>query len=159
WGSWDESGHHALVPVVDELGRVRSGRARRVVARDDGGPKSLPPAGHRVSGLIMADPFARQLLALGRRPDFWPAGAELQIAICEGEPDFLQYATSWPDTDLTAPAVFGVVAGSWSQAIAARIPSASTVFILTHEDPAGDRYAEGIIETLRGRVTLRRGPP
>jgi hypothetical protein len=159
FGSWIESGHRCLVPLFDETGAMRSVRARRILSRDDGGPKALPPAGHRLSGLIMACPLARQLLALGRHPDFWPARADLVIVVAEGEPDYLKWATGWPEENLTAPGVFGVVAGSWSPAIAARIPDNADVCIWTHNDQAGDKYADQVIRTLEGRVTLRRGQP
>ncbi|HZL19240.1 MAG TPA: CHC2 zinc finger domain-containing protein [Polyangia bacterium] len=158
WGSWVESGHRLLVPVFDELGRLRSVRARRVVARDDA-PKALPPSGHRVSGLIMADALARQLLERGSLPDFWPKGIELQIAILEGEPDYLRWATSWPEEHLTAPGIFAIVAGSWTPQIAARIPNRADVSILVHHDAAGEKYTDTIVASIRGRVTLRRGEP
>jgi ABC-type ATPase involved in cell division len=51
-----------------------------------------------------------------------------------------------------------VISGSWNQAIADRIPDGSTVVIATHDDDAGDRYENKIIETLTGRVTLLRIP-
>ena len=58
------------------------------------------------------------------------------------------------------PAVFGIVAGSWTPEIAARVPTRTRVVICTHDDPAGDRYAAQIAETLRERCPeLRRLRP
>jgi hypothetical protein len=158
-GTWIEGGYRCILPLFDELGRLRSVRARRVVTRDDDEAKALPPSGHRLTGLVMACGLGRQLLERGGFPHFWPRGADLQIAVMEGEPDFMKYATSWPDSDLTAPAILGIVAGSWSNAIAARIPDRADVSILAHEDAAGEKYTKLIVDSLRGRVTLRRGTP
>jgi len=48
------------------------------------------------------------------------------------------------------------VSGSWSAAIAARIPNGSHVVIATDNDAAGDKYAEIIAASLSGRVYLER---
>ena len=82
------------------------------------------------------------------------------VVICEGVPDWIKAATSWSDGAEDVPAVFGIVAGSWTPEIAARVPTRTRVVICTHDDPAGDRYAAQIAETLRERCPeLRRLRP
>lgn len=153
---WGETGHRCLVPVFDDKGAMRSVRARRV--EGDCGPKTLPPTGYRTSGLVMADPLGRQILATGKLPDFWPAKETLRIVVAEGEPDFLTWATAFSEADLTAPAVIGVVSGSWTDRIARLIPDGSRVIVRTHHDDAGEAYAQSVFQTFAGRrVTYLRG--
>ena len=54
--------------------------------------------------------------------------------------------------------MLGIFAGSWSNALAARIPTGTRVAIRTDHDDngAGDRYAELIARSLAGRCELRR---
>lgn len=147
--SWWETGHRCLLPVIDDTGTVRSLRARRI--EGDVGPKALPPAGYRAGGLVMTDSLGRQILSEGKLPDFWPPREPLRIVVAEGEPDFLTWATAFSDGDLTAPAVIGVVAGSWTDQIATRIPDGSRVIVRTHHDDAGETYAESVFRTLARR--------
>jgi hypothetical protein len=148
---WLEIGHRCLVPMFDEQGTLRSLRARRVV--DGRSPKTLPPAGFKMSRLVMADPVACHLLRTGHPPGTDP----LRVVVLEGEPDFLLWATA-PQAS-NPPAVFGVVAGSWTEEIAARIPDGSRVVIRTHADEAGERYSAAVVGTMSGRCTLLRGSP
>jgi hypothetical protein len=148
---WLEIGHRCLVPMFDEHGQMRSLRARRVV--EGRSPKALPPAGFKMSRLVMADSAACRLLR-----DEHQAGPErVRVVVQEGEPDYLLRATA-PRTP-NPPAVFGVVAGSWTAEIASRIPDGSRVIIRTHEDEAGEKYAAAVVATLSGRCTLLRGRP
>jgi CHC2 zinc finger len=155
WGTWSESGHRCIVPMFDDAGELRSLRARRIVEADS--PKALPPCGYTVGGIVMACTLGRQILAAGKMPDFWPSTVPLKIVVAEGEPDFFAWATRWADSELTAPAVLGIVAGAWTPTIAARIPAGARVTIWTHADVPGEKYASVIIESLRGRCTLLRG--
>lgn len=61
---WPERGYRCVLPMFDEAGMLRSLRVRCV--NDQSGPKALPPTGHRVGGLVMADTLGRALLAKGR---------------------------------------------------------------------------------------------
>ncbi len=140
---WFETGHRVVLPVFDALGAMRSLRAWQV-GRNATGPKRLPPAGHRATELVMANEIAVQLL---RAPT-----APVSLIIAEGEPDFLTLCQAYPGT-----AVVGVGSGSWGQAFADRIPFGSLVAIRTHNDPAGNRYAEAITKTLVGRALIKRG--
>jgi CHC2 zinc finger len=154
--SWNDLGYRCMLPMFDQQGALRSVRARRIGKGD--GPKTLPPAGFRMRGLVMADALGRQLLMEGKRPDFWPRKDALRIVVAEGEPDFLTWATKFSDADLTAPAVLGVVAGSWSDEIAARVPDGSRAIVRTHHDEPGEKYARAIFTTFANRdVTFVRG--
>lgn len=151
--SWAESGHRLIVPFFDALGEMRTVRASRVVAGDS--PKRLTPTGHKSSGVVMADALALEVLRTGARPD-WLAAA-LRVVIAEGEPDWLTWATMRPLKSPTpAYAVLGVIAGSWADAFAARIPNGARVIVRTDHDAAGDKYATDIIRTLAPRCAVYR---
>lgn len=154
--TWADVGYRCILPVFDHRGALLSLRARRI--GDGDGPKALPPAGHRIGGLVMADVLGRMLLTTGERPDFWPETAPLRIVVAEGEPDFLTWGTAFSDADATAPAVIGVAAGSWTEDIAHRVPEGARVIVRTHHDEAGEGYARKIFGTFPARrVTLVRG--
>jgi hypothetical protein len=155
--SWAEAGYRCILPLRDATGVLRSVRARRVGGGD--GPKAVPPTGFRVRGLVMVDALGCLLLETGRPPDLWPEAHPLRVVVTEGEPDFLTWATRFTDADETSPAVVGISSGSWTDAIAARIPNGARVVIRTHHDDAGERYALAIQATLRGRpcVVVRGG--
>ena len=75
--------------------------------------------------------------------------------ICEGVPDFLTWATRWGDAAESAPAVLGIISGSWTEAIAGLIPAGTVVYLRTHADPAGAKYAAQIASTLEQRCDVR----
>jgi CHC2 zinc finger len=152
---WLEIGHRCLIPTFDEHGAMRSLRARRVV--DGRSPKCLPPVGFRASGLVMADTLALHLLRTGQLPEPRAEHVPLRVVICEGEPDYLAWATGIAGPNV--PAVLGIVAGSWTPEIAGRIPDGSRVVIRSHPDAAGERYSAAIVATLSGRCALLRGRP
>ncbi len=140
--SWRETGHRVVVPMFDAAGEMRSVRAIRVT--DGESPKRLPPGGHKASGLVMACEFAQGMLC----GTYIPA----RVLILEGEPDFLS-AMAYPWDEVYAR--IGITSGSWTAAIAERIPSCSTVILGTHNDAAGEKYAKAIEATLPNH-TLRR---
>lgn len=148
------STHRLILPVVDHLGAVRSLRAWRVSPQgpDDDTPKRVAPAGKASAGLLLACPTARRMLTTGQAPSWATEAAPLDVLITEGEPDFLTWATQTSDANEAPPAVLGIVAGAWCEAIAARIPDGSRVIIRTHQDPSGDRYAAEIRASLAGRA-------
>lgn len=150
-GSWIESGHRLLVAMFDAYGRLRSVRARAVSTEVR--PKTLPPAGFQVRGVVMASLVARRLLR-GEEPDLIRQITASTVVIVEGEPDFLAWASRFGDAVETVPAVLGIVSGSWTPEIATRVPSGFTVTIRTHDDDAGRRYAAAIAETLRARCEV-----
>ncbi len=140
--SWRETGHRVVVPVFDAAGDMRSVRAIRVTDGDS--PKRLPPGGYKAAGLVMACEFAQAML----RGTLVPS----RILIVEGEPDFL--------TSLTLPlrevyARIGITSGAWTSELAARVPPTATVYLGTHDDGPGEKYAKAIEATLTTQ-TLRR---
>ena len=141
--AWTETGHRLTFVMRDADGAIRSLRAGRVTGGDS--PKRLPPAGHRASGLVMACSLALAMLRGTYVPD--------RVLILEGEPDFLTWGTR---TRMAPRARLGIMSGSWTQELAAKIPKDAVVTILTDNDRAGDAYATEIISTL-GQHTIRRG--
>lgn len=125
-------------------------------------PKSIAGKGIPTRNQVLADVLGRHLLAKRSLPSCWPVGERLRVVVCEGDIDFLTLATYWPD-EHPSPAVFGVVVGSWTEAIAECIPSGSLVELRTDPDETGDRLALQIAETLRSRCDVQRvllnGPP
>lgn len=150
---WSVLGYRLIVPLYDASGVIRSVRARAVTPIDDA-PKALPPSGYAAKGLVMADPLAAMMLAIGS----WPEHAERRIVISEGEPDFLTWASR--GTGARTLAVLGLAgSGQWAKEIADRIPDGSTVILRTDQDDAGDRYAEQVTATLWGRCTVLESDP
>ena len=152
--TWAETGHRLIVRTFDATGQFRGVRAARVVDGDT--PKRLPPAGYRAGGLILADALGRLALE-GADRAAWPR--RLRVVVVEGEPDFLTWASRYSDADEDAPAVLGVLSGSWSPELAARIPDGAELVIRTDLDDAGDRYAEEIASPLRGRCEVFESDP
>ena len=144
--SWREAGFGLVLPQLDERGELAGVRGRAVVSGAK--PKSAAPAGAEARGLIFGDGLARQVLARG------PEGPPVDLVVVEGGPDFLVWASRWGDGAAltTAPAVVGVVAGSWVPELAARIPKGSRVAVRTHQDDAGKKYGAQVVATLEGRA-------
>jgi hypothetical protein len=157
--TWSQSGHRLIVPMLDASGALASLHARNVRPDVPPGSKAASPAGAELRGLVMADALGRRLLEGAALADGSPA-SELVAAsglwVMEGVPDFLTRATDYSEAADAAPAVLSVLSGSWTAAIAARIPDGTTVAIETHLDEAGDRYARAIAATLAGRCRLKR---
>lgn len=139
--SWAQSGHRLLFPMVDAHGHVRSLRASLLGDPINGLPKRIAPAGKASSGLVLACPQARHLLAADHH-------APADVVVAEGEFDFLTWALRLRGLPT---AVFGVVACAWSDSLAARIPDRSSLFLRTHQDAAGDKYAAAIRASLAPR--------
>jgi CHC2 zinc finger len=160
--NWVATGHRLLIPVLDAAGTLRSVRAcrieeprdcevpegleleavRRLQAERPSVPKRLPPAGCKASGLVMANRLALLMLRGHACP--------VRLVVVEGEPDFFTHATHSED------AVLGIVSGSWSDDFARAVPTGTRVFIRTHNDAAGDRYAATITDTLAQRCGVWR---
>lgn len=150
-----------VIPVYDNIGILRSLRFRAVSTMEKM-PKSLPPRGYELSGLVMADSIGRSILQERYEHDGikWDG----RSVIAEGEPDFLSFCIderrmNQISASGTTYAVFGVVSGSWSDGIAERIPTGSVVAVWTHPDAKGDSYAETIRRSLAGRCEVRRPIP
>lgn len=137
---WLRSGHRLIVGAYDHNGALRSVRAWLVTDADT--PKRLPPAGCKAAGLVQANARAIEMLKGAEKPE--------RLVIVEGEPDFLTWSTK------TTAAVIGVGSGSWTEAFARRVPSGTEVNIRTHCDPAGEKYATHIAETIGNRAPVWR---
>tara|TARA_R110002012_G_scaffold37150_1_gene104379 strand:+ start:380 stop:1381 length:1002 start_codon:yes stop_codon:yes gene_type:complete len=129
---WTTTGHTLILPVWDCSGRFRSVRSWRVTKGDS--PKRLPPANCKAKGLCMANLPAVKMLQGKYSP--------LRVLFVEGEPDFLTWATR------TNHAVIGVGSGMWTEEHAKSIGPQTSVYIRTHHDPAGEKYADNIKATL-----------
>jgi hypothetical protein len=151
---WIDTGHRLILPLYDQAGEVRSVRARAITGNAK--IKALAPLNYAVRGLALACPFARTILSTAEVPAWWWEDRPLDFVFCEGEPDFLTRVSLYSDADEEAPAVIGVVAGSWSAELGARIPPRSRVALLTHADQAGDDYARRIESTLHESVIVLR---
>ena len=153
---WSAGAHRLLVPLYDSAGRLASLHARAAVA-PAGKPKGLSPLGCALSGLIMADPLARLMLA-GTACADGEASAEVvrrcDLVVTEGVPDFLTWAAMFGDAAENAPAIVGMIAGSWTAEIAARVPDGTGVYVRQHADAAGAKYTAHLIETLAGRCSV-----
>lgn len=134
--NWFQTGHRLLLAAYDSHGAMRSVRAWNV---SSGTPKRLPPAGCKAGELVQANSMAVKMLRRWVSP--------LRLFVVEGEPDFLVTATTFARGD----AVVGIGSGSWTVDFQRRIPMRTRVYVATHADDAGDRYAEQVIETLGDR--------
>lgn len=149
-GLWTNSGHRFVLPMYGATGRLESIRARLLRTPHGDELKALAPRGAQVAGLLLSDALGRQLLAgdidaveLVRRAGVW---------IAEGEPDFLTLSTAWSDSAEDAPAVLGIVSGTWTPQLAARVPNGCTLTLATDADAVGDKYAGEVVATLAARM-------
>lgn len=136
---WTQTGHRLVVRAYaagpDGL-QLASLHARNVTSSGD---KAGWPAGASAAALVFAVPDA-------------PPSRVLELV--EGVPDWLRFSTA----ERGAP-VWGVVAGSACPELAALV-KAQAVAIRTHDDAAGNKYAEAWAELLRARgVAVHRAPP
>lgn len=154
---WNESGHRLIVKMFGASGEMESLHARCILPNVAASDKAAAPAAGpgSISGLVMADLLGIILLRRGLPPEWWP-NIPLQIVVTEGEPDFLTWATRYGDAAESAPAVLGIVAGSWTTGIAGRVPDGARVVIRTHSDDAGNKYAGEIFSSLAARCTALR---
>ena len=145
-------GFQLLFPMFDNLGSARSLVLRWMA---DGGPpleedqpKVVALRGQRV-GLVLANRAAQALMRRDpERKTLW-TDQPLEVVIVEGETDFLCAACEPTDA---VRAVFGVMAGSWTDAHVHAIPKRAAVIIATDHDEQGDKYADKISGTFeRGR--------
>lgn len=163
---WVRSGHRLVVPLFGATGRMESLHARALGASPPKA-KAASPSRAGVRGLVMADRLGQLLLADAPLADGSHASAWVQrcgLWVVEGLPDFLTAASQWSDADEDAPAVLGIVSGSWTPELAARLPNGCRVVLALHPDTAGEQYVRRIHETLderqrRGEVRLSRWRP
>jgi hypothetical protein len=140
--SWTKTGHRMLARVFDAAGEFRSVRAWQVDPSSTD-PKRVPPAGHRSSGLVLANERAQRWL----RGDSAPS----MVVVVEGEPDWIVRSVLFPHETIV-----GIGSGSWTAEFAERVPFGSQVVLMTHLDRAGDRYAEKVAESVKHRAQVTR---
>lgn len=147
WAQRWRHGWRGLFPMYDAGGELIAVRARWTGAGSaPDGRKSLNPIGSSPAGLVLADPGGIAMLK-GKVPP-------RSLWITEGEPDFMSTATAFGDA--ADMGILGIVSGSWTQEIAACVPTGIEVTIATHDDECGNRFASEIVTTLAGRVSLYR---
>ena len=149
---WWGSGHRLLFPLWNAEGNLCSVHARLVESDQTERAKGLFPSGHSAKGLFLADSFARLLIRSGV-PSWWRQSEPPSVIITEGAIDFLTVATHYGCTEY-APAVLGVFSGSWSDELAARIPTECRVVVKVHRDEAGEKYLAAIRRSLSGRCRV-----
>ena len=150
--SWWESGHRLLFQLWNAEGSLSSVHARLVEKTDGDRKKGLFPSGHSAKGFFLADSFARLLITNGV-PSWWRQSEPPSVIITEGAPDFLTVATHYGCSEY-APAVLGILSGSWSDELAARIPTECRVIVKVHRDEAGQKYRDQICRSLSGRCRV-----
>ena len=158
---WNETTHRLLVRMLSPIGHLESFHARALAPAIPHN-KAASPAGVEVRGLVMADALGRLMLSGEQLGDGTPAAnfvGRVGLWVAEWVPDFLTLATNWSDADQSAPAVFGVISGSWTKTLAAQVPDDCQVVIATDSDPGGEEYAERIVGTLVERVFSGSLPP
>lgn len=148
---WWRTAHRCILPLWNPAGEFVSLHARAVQAAD-GYQKGLLPSGHAAAGLFLTDAFALLILREGI-PTWWQQPEPPRLFIAEGGIDFLTVACAHGEAE-DSPAVLGVIAGSWSDALAARIPRGCSVWIMTHGDEAGLNYRDQIAESVYRRCRV-----
>jgi hypothetical protein len=160
--------YRIAVPMYDAHGALRALRFRAVTAVREPGPegmrwrdleveagkKAVASHGTTTRGLVLADPLGVALL----RGELEGAPWDGRVVVCEGEPDLWTWSTRQRrgKADASTWATLGVVAGSWTEDVAARVPDGARVVLRTHADPKGDEYAERIRRSLAGRCEVLR---
>ena len=144
--SWAQSSHRIIVRFWNAFGNPVTLHAR--ATRGSTKPKGISPRGFDIQGAVMANRHGWELLCSGE--------TKRQVLIAEGVPDWLVWSTWAQRTNSTAPAVLGVISGSWTDELARRIPDQARVLIRTHPDKAGDKYADKITASLVSRCTVLR---
>ena len=150
--SWWESGHRLLFQLWNAEGSLSSVHARLIEKTDGDRGKGLFPSGHSAKGIFLADSFARLLITKGV-PSWWRQSEPPSVIICEGAIDFLTVGTHFGCSEY-APAVLGILSGSWSDELAARIPTECRVIVKVHTDAAGQKYRDQICRSLSGRCRV-----
>jgi hypothetical protein len=154
--TWRDTQHRLVVPLFGPSGSIESLHARTLVPSQDY-PKGLSPAGVSVGGLVMANALAQLMLAGTPLSDGSAASlliGQTGLVITEGVPDFLTWSSHFSDANENAPAVLGIISGSFTSEIAARIPDGCRIAVRRHGDAAGEKYAAAIVEELAPRCRV-----
>lgn len=151
--SWAEADYRLLVPLYDAAGAHRSYIARRIRPGGADTPKGISARGFARGGLVMACARALVMLRTGKAPTELHAGRERAcVVVTEGEMDFLTWATEPSEIPF---AVLGIVEGSWTPAIAERLPSGLELVLALDRDKAGEALARRVARPLTQRLRTR----
>ena len=147
--SWLGANYRLLVPLYSAHGALTA-----LYARSLRPPiwthaiRSIPPVVGQ-SGHVMANSTALTLLNGNGE---WPAEITWRtVIITGGAADFLEWASAVADG---APAVLGIIPGSWSRELASRIPRGSRVIVRAHANPIASRYAHRVQDALGRRCEV-----
>jgi hypothetical protein len=147
--TWQSSNYRLLVPLYSAVGQMTALYARSLrppiwTHSIRSIPPVVGPAGH-----VMADASA---LALLRGSGEWPEDSSWRtVIVTGGAADFLEWASA---TAESAPAVLGIIPGSWTRELAARIPPGSRVIVRAHANPIASRYAHRVQDALGRRCEV-----
>ncbi|MDC3378677.1 hypothetical protein OAX78_00155 [Planctomycetota bacterium] len=166
--AWRKKGFLLVTRMFDAQGRLVNLHARCCLnPLPSGEPKSRNPLGGSQRAAVFANSLARAMLIQDPGPvqDPGPTLPECQLieaglVVVEGLPDFLREA-SRHGTVLgaqRAPAVVGVLQGSWRPELALRVPNGLRVVVVPHADAngAGAQIMQPVIRSLAGRCSVRR---
>ena len=158
--SWlQHTTNRLMFPLCNGMGQFRSCKVRPLP-----GPKGkgFSPRGFDATGLVFANITAREMLETGRVPNRWPKNEPFRLIVCEGEVDWMTWCVhdelvAGDARETPAPAIIGIFSGSWTDALAGRIPNKTLVIIRNDRDEkgTGEKYARRAFELLDHRCTLR----
>jgi len=145
---WNVAGCRLILKLYSHEGSLTSLYARALKPVGDGNQKRTYPPVDGAIGFVMANDIGRELLRTAEWPSNhdWPT-----VIIAGGAIDFLDWAASVPSQ---APAVLGIVTGSWTRRIAERIPNGARVIIRAHRNPITGRYAHRVSDHLGERCEV-----
>jgi hypothetical protein len=147
---WNADGFRLILPLYSPRGNLESlyARALRPVVIGSIRTAQSFPLIAGVGGRVMANGIGLRLLRTRRWPDdsTWRT-----VVIAGGAVDFLEWSTAVRGE---GPAVLGIVPGSWTTAIADRIPDGCRVVVRAHANPITARYAHRMHEALHSRCEV-----
>jgi len=147
---WNTGGYRLLVPLYGPVGRMEALYARSLqpIQFASMNVRRSTPVMGGPPGLAMANATALALLRSGvtAADSTWPT-----ITVAGGAADFLDWATSYGDP---SPAVLGMIPGTWTHDMAARVPAGYRIIVRAHQNPIAQRYAQRISELLGRRCNV-----
>ena len=146
---WNVDGYRLLLPMYSASGEMDAlyARALRPLGESTVTKKSCPVV-TSLTGLILANEVGRHLLRTGD----WPDNSSWRtVIIAGGAIDFLEWSAA---VQIQAAAVLGIVPGSWTDELAARIPDGCRVMVRAHSNPITGRYAHRVQAALHRRCEV-----
>ena len=146
--TFDPARERLLMPLHGLDGSIETLHAEDIMPVGPFAAGTAPPPASR-KGLLFANRRARLLLAAGSVP---PGFVQHDLLIVESAVSFLRRAAA-TDPD-PAPAVIGVLPGTWSSTVAAHIPVGTRVTVIAREDTSSPTSFPMIVADLRGRCDV-----